>query len=267
MSNTTTPSLWGIRLVFILCLTVISTAIGGYIGYLQPNKSIVSAQVEKPRVVDLNNYFSLLTTYRLVNDEPKMTDEQITDFVYQDFSKQLSSTQLLKTYLQEQEFSKNLALFNGISTEQQVEDLVNYFSVTSLPNGILQIEVVNPIKNNQILENVILGFIEVANEQAKKALYEDLVHKWKLLFQQVKLASDNNLSESWKGKLQIMLSVQPLDDRLMAYAYVQRPIVMSSIMTNNLLKYGVIGAGIGVILSVLFSLLFIRIRYLSTPAA
>lgn len=251
-------SLWRLRLVFIFCLTLIAAVIGGYVATLQPQKTLVEAQLEKPNVAELNNYFSLLTTYRLVNDENKMSDEQITDLVYQEFVKQLSSQSLLKEYLQQQSLITNLALYNAIPVEQQLQQLINDF-VIQQQNGILYISWLNPIANNQLAQQLITGWIQQANIQAKQLLYADLVHKWKTLFQQVKLAADNNLAESWKGKLQIMLSVQPLDDKLVAYRYLQQPQANQTGLTyQRLLAPTLIAGGIGLLVGLLFSLIFIR---------
>lgn len=254
-------SLWRLRLVFIACFIFIATAIGANWASLQPQKSLIEAQLEKPNVAELNNYYALLSTYRLVNEESKMSDAQITELVYQAFVKQLSSQALLKEYLQQQALITNLALYQAIALERQLQSIIDDV-VVQQQNGILYISWLSPIANHQLAQQLIEGWIQQANSQAKQLLYADLVHKWKSLFQQVKLAAENNLAQSWKGKLQIMRSVQPLDDKLVAYRYLQPP--QSQQNSNTYQRFVVpmlIAGSMGGLLGLLFSVLFIRRHY------
>lgn len=251
------PKVWHLRILSMIFMLLIGSAVGAYLAYIQPQHKVFTTTLEPPRVSDLNNYFSLFTTYRLVNDESKMTDQQVSDMVYQEFIKQLSSPELLKGYLQEQTLVQNLAHYNDIELTQQVEQFAQAFQFNPQSQAT-QLTFTSPINNPTLAIELMQGIVQKANQQAKQELYADLVHKWKVLFQQVKLAADNNLAESWKGKLQIMLSVQPLDDKLVSYRYLQSPSLQGSSLKQTMIKNIAIGAAVGLLLGLLLSLAVVR---------
>ena len=247
---------WGMRSLFILLFVLIGAAFGGMLGYFQPNRGAIETKLEAPRVADLNNYFSLFSTYRLVNDDGKMSDEAVAGAVYQEFLKQLTSTDLLKQYLREHDFVNQLAQVTGNSVEQEIQQFITLFKVDS-NQQVTTIRLENMTDNVAMSESIIDGFLSFINGQTKEILYADLIGKWKNLFLQVKNAADNNLGDVWKGKLQMMMSVQPLDDELRSYRIVAAPTLAQATMPNIVI-FGGIGAGLGLLLGFLLSIIFVR---------
>ncbi|PJG86335.1 hypothetical protein [Conservatibacter flavescens] len=247
---------WGMRSLFIVLFILLGGIVGGGFGYLHPNKGMTEAKIEAPRIADLNNYFSLFSTYRLVNDDAKMSDEAVSEFVYQEFLKQLNSSELLKNYLREHDFIEVLTKVTGNSTDQEVQNVSALFHVETHAN-VTTIYLKNLTNNISVSEDMIKGLLRAAGEQTKTLLYADLIGKWRNLFQQVKNAADNNLGDLWKGKLQMMMSVQPLDDQLSAYRIVEGPTFLQPAMPN-MLYWGAIGSCLGLVLGFLLSLIFVR---------
>ena len=80
-----------------------------------------------------------------------------------------------------------------------------------------------------------------------------MITKWKSLFEQVKNAADAKIDVSWENKLKMMQSVQPLDNNLVAFHFVQQPnLVMAE--KPYVISTG-IGAGFGIMLSLLAMLI------------
>lgn len=106
---------------------------------------------------------------------------------------------------------------------------------------------------NQAVQ-VLNAYLEINTAQSRKALNDDLIAKWKFLFQNVKQSADANLGESWKGKLNLMRSVQPLDNALTPYNLVQKPTAATKAeLPENLNQSLGIGGGIGLLLGLLFA--------------
>lgn len=85
-------------------------------------------------------------------------------------------------------------------------------------------------ENAEEAQKLLADFIPLVNTQARDKLNADLIAKWKVLFQQIKTASELNIngkqgSQDWAAKLQMMRSVQPLDNQLTAYRLVKSPSV------------------------------------------
>lgn len=83
-------------------------------------------------------------------------------------------------------------------------------------------------ENAEEAQKLLADFIPLVNTQARDKLNADLIAKWKVLFQQIKTASELNIngkqgSQDWAAKLQMMRSVQPLDNQLTAYRLVKSP--------------------------------------------
>ena len=98
-----------------------------------------------------------------------------------------------------------------------------------------------------------MEYIRYVNNQARQTLNNELITKWKSLFEQVKNAADAKIDVSWENKLKMMQSVQPLDNNLVAFHFVQQPnLVMAE--KPYVISTG-IGAGFGIILSLLAMLI------------
>ncbi|MDO9735384.1 transporter, partial [Glaesserella parasuis] len=73
---------------------------------------------------------------------------------------------------------------------------------------------------------LLTDFIAFSTLQTRADLNTELITKWKVLFQQVKQLAETSTGtaqQEWTTKLNLMRSVQPLDNQLTAYRLVKSP--------------------------------------------
>ncbi|WP_167509582.1 transporter [Actinobacillus vicugnae] len=237
---------------------VLTSAIGAGIAFglaqLKTPTWKAVAQFDQPTVLELGNYYALFSTYNFVNggdnvtyqvvkdDKSELTltpsvsqtsEERVTQNVYAEFKRNLSSLDLLVNFLAQTEVVKLKAQLENqpiaVMAQQMAKQFV--FENGSRLQSVDRLSVVstNPEEAQQLLSQ----FIEFANQQTKRALNAELIAKWKVLFQQVKNAAEIKLgatqqgnqiaAQDWNGKLALMRSVQPLDDKLKAFRWLTSP--------------------------------------------
>ncbi|AHG72364.1 Lipopolysaccharide chain length determinant protein [Mannheimia sp. USDA-ARS-USMARC-1261] len=252
-------------LFYRFLVLILFAAIGGGAGYglsySQPEKWKVTAQFEQPNVPDLGNYYSLLSTYHFLSSStPELSNQTVqkeaVEQVYEEFKRNLTSADLLQAYLVESEVVKLKAQVEKKSTAIVAAELVEQFSfqkdvATSADNLSLTLE------NAEDAQKLLTDFIPLVNTQARERLNADLIAKWKVLFQQIKTASELNVgakgNQDWAAKLQMMRSVQPLDNQLKAYRLVKSPSVPLKAESPDRLFWLMIGALSGLLIGFVLS--------------
>lgn len=220
------------RLLVVLLLTAIGAAAGYGLSYSQTEKWKVTAQLEQPVVPDLGNYYSLLSTYSFLNTNSQDANLQkdVLDEVYTEFKRNLTSADLLQNYLAQTEAVKLKAQLENKSPAMMASQLAAHFSFAKDP-AISADNFSFVSENPEEAQKLLSEFILLANSQAREKLNADLIAKWKVLFQQIKAAAELNLGaqgangQDWNGKLQMMRSVQPLDNALTSYRLVKSPTI------------------------------------------
>ncbi|QNS15440.1 Wzz/FepE/Etk N-terminal domain-containing protein [Mannheimia bovis] len=249
------------RFLVLILFTAIGVGLGYGLSYSQPEKWKVTAQFEQPNVPDLGNYYSLLSTYHFLSSStPELSNQTVqkeaVEQVYEEFKRNLTSADLLQAYLVESEVVKLKAQVEKKSTAIVAAELVEQFSfqkdvATSADNLSLTLE------NAEDAQKLLTDFIPLVNTQARERLNADLIAKWKVLFQQIKTASELNVgakgNQDWAAKLQMMRSVQPLDNQLKAYRLVKSPSVPLKAESPDRLFWLMIGALSGLLIGFVLS--------------
>lgn len=226
---------------------------GGYFfAQSQPQQWKATAKFEAPKVAELGNYYSLFNTYSLVQNDGKADptiEKTVTDAAYAEFTRLLTSEESRKQFLTNNALVKQIAAVYNKPLNEMVNQLADKLQFDATNNTLSFV-----LANHEQAVQILNEFTNLNTEQARKALNDDLIAKWKFLFQNVKQSADANLGESWKGKLNLMRSVQPLDNALVPYHAVQKPLAASSAeLPENLNAALGIGGGIGLLIGLLFA--------------
>lgn len=184
---------------------------------------------EAPTIVELGNYYSLATTYALVQgDKMAEVEQTITQKSYNEFKRNLNSADQLKRYLVDSDIVKQQASAKNLPIDTVAQQTALAFHFDE-PKAQLSVTLENPENAKKLLAD----FVSFSTLQTRSILNNELIQKWKVLFQQVKQASEHNLGtvqigeqvakQDWSGKLNVMKSVKALDDQLVAYRVLQSP--------------------------------------------
>lgn len=265
----------------------LSTAIGAGIGfgasYLQTPKWRATAQFDQPRITELGNYFDLYSTYTFLNGgEPQSytllkneqgqfslapqrsqtAEKMAIEATYNEFKRNLTSPDVLKDYLTRTNLVKVKSQTENISETAAMEQLSSQFNFqrANINKGSADSLSVTSTKTDEAAK-MLNGFIQFANQQTRVNLNGDLIAKWKLLFQQVKNAAELKIGptqqgnqiamQDWNGKLNMMKTVQPLDNKLVAYRFVQSPTEANSPIAPKRSIWATIGALSGLLLGMI----------------
>ncbi|WP_373778444.1 transporter [Glaesserella sp.] len=217
-----------------------------------------TAQFEAPKVVDLGNYYALYSTYQLVkggSSQNSYLDEEVTQNSFIEFKRNLTSPDVLQHFLVQNEWVKRIAaeqkqpvalVAQGLLARFQYDENRNSFSLT----------LTSPEESARLLSE----FIQFVTLQTRAILNDELVAKWKILFQQVKQSAESNLGaiqqggqiaqQDWNGKLNMMRSVQPLDNQLKPFRFIKSPKVpQKAEAPEDQSLWAVIGGAIGLLLA------------------
>lgn len=248
------------RLLVLILFTAIGAGSGFGLSYLQTEKWQVSAQFEQPTIPELGNYYNLHSTYNFLNtnnQDSQASQKQIVEQVYDEFKRHLTSADLLQDYLVQTESVKLKAQVEKKTAAQVAAEMVEQFAfqkevATSADNLSLISETPEEAKT------LLTDFILLANSKAKEKLNADLIAQWKVLFGHIKTASELNLdgkenNQGWAAKLQMMRSVQPLDNNLNAYRLVKSPSVPLKPISPDRLFWLMIGALSGLVVGFMLS--------------
>lgn len=256
-------------LLVLLCLSALGAGAGWFGATMQPAKWKADAQFEAPKVVDLGNYYSLLSTYNLLKGETSETttaDIALTNSVYQEFTRDLKSPDVLQQFLTQSEKVKQQATAKNQPTSVFAQEIARQFKFDDATNT-LSLTLLNPEDASVLLND----FIIFSTMKSRSTLNGELIAKWKILFQQIKQMAESNLGaiqqgaqvaqQDWAGKLNLMRSVQPLDDKLLPFRYIKAPSVPTvAEQPDNQLLWTAIGGGIGFFLGLLVALFINRKR-------
>lgn len=241
-----------LTMLFSLLLGI---SLGVLFAYSQPTYWKITARFEAPKVSDLGNYYSLLQTYTLVQNDGKSDPEleqKAIKIVYTEFKKSLNTPDVRLQFLNNHPIIKQIAAAYNKPLEQLVKELATKIEFEP-QNEALSFALINPTQAIVLLND----FITFHTEKTRLALNNDLVSKWKFLFQNVKQSAEANLGESWQAKLSFMRSVQPLDNTLMPYHLRQAPLTEPKPeLPERLGYYGGIGGVLGLIFGLFIGWLF-----------
>ncbi len=255
--NNSTNSSSGFKLLLITLLSTAVFAGAGYgASYLMKEQWTSDVSLEKPSTAELGNYYSLFSTYNLVNE--KKVDTEADMVVFNSFKQLATSYDHAKTFWENTDYYKQQLTDNPQHDSELLDKLIK--KINLVENGSdkarLTLELENPKRANELLSS----YMDYTNNLNKQSVYNDLIVKWKSLFDQVKSASEVNLDsngkQNWEAKLKMMRSVSGLDDNLSSYHFLKKPGQAALSGPDRLLWAGA-GAGVGFILGLLISL-FIR---------
>lgn len=279
-----------LRAAFVLILSTFLGAAAGYgLSYLQPPKWRVSAQFDAPTVTELGNYYTLLSTYNLLNggdpisyklikdekgsfalapESNNQSSAQAIERSYAEFKRQLASADTLQAYLNGNELIKRKAIATNQSEVVLMQKVATQFQFQVANRSVAQDTLSYVGDNATEGAQLISGFIHFANLRARESLNNELITRWKVLFQQTKQAAENNLGaiqqgseiarQDWQGKLTMMRAVQPLDNQLQAYRLTRSPTTPLAPSSPNRPIWLTIGALSGLLLA-LFGLTLVRL--------
>lgn len=250
------------RFLVLILFTAIGAGIGYGLSYTQPEKWKVTAQFEQPSVPDLGNYYSLLSTYNFLSSNTSelntsVSQKEAVEQAYEEFKRNLNSADLLQAYLVQTEAVKLKAQVEKKSAAVVAAELVEQFSFQK--DAASNADNVSLISENaEEAQKLLTDFIPLVNTQAREKLNADLIAKWKVLFQQIKTASELNVGgkvskDDWEAKLQMMRSVQPLDNQLNAYRLVKSPTLPLKAESPDRLFWLMVGALGGLLIGFMLS--------------
>lgn len=243
-----------------LLAMILLTGIGAGVGFLgakyQPTQWQASAQFEQPRIAELGNYFSLFSTYHLIGGDATAADmskmeAKAAEASYAEFKKNIQSQEKLTQFLTNSALVKAQAKIEGVSEQTMAQQLSKHFQFTSGNNQPDTLSLTS--FSTQEADNLFGEYLRYVNTQTKNTLNNDLIAKWKSLFQQVKSAADAKIDASWENKLKMMSSVQPLDDKLVAFRFAKSPAITTA--PKPYVEWTLFGAGAGFIVGLLLVLI------------
>lgn len=249
------------RFLVLIVFTAMGAGAGYGLSYSQPEKWKVTAQFEQPSIPNLGNYYDLLSTYHFLNtngQDAQSAQKQVVEHIYDEFKRNLTSVDLLHSYLIQTESVKLKAQVEKKSVAVMANELTERFHFQK-DVGVSGDNFSLTLENAEEAQKLLSDFIQLANLQARDRLNADLIAKWKVLFQQIKTASELNVStepqngQNWATKLQMMRSVQPLDNQLTTYRLVKSPTIPLKAESPDRLFWLIAGALIGLIIGFMLS--------------
>ncbi|MDP9499345.1 LPS chain length-determining protein [Bisgaard Taxon 45] len=249
----------------VLGTTLLGAIVAYGSSYLKSKTWLAEAHVSAPDVALLGNYYALSSTYQFIKN--KENPQSDTDIAYQEFTKQITSEEVIRHFWESTEYYKQKQTGETHIDLALLEKLTKAIKFKSTQNGFVD-KVTLELENPKFATELLSSFIDQVNLETRKTAYSNLITQWKVLFEQVKKAAEFNLgkngvsslaSEDWHGKLQMMRSVSPLDEQFSAYRYLKKPTQPMIYVSPNRQCWGVIGASIGLILA-LFILAFLNLR-------
>lgn len=246
------------KLSTLILLTAIGAGLGAATAHYQPTQWQVQAQFQAPKMEALGNYFSLFSTYGLVSGDAEAVDvskmeRKATDAAFALFSQNLTANEPRVAFLSNQPSVQQRANLEGLSAQAFAQKLAQHFQVTPNGNGL---DVTFSSYNLADVDNLFVEYLKAVNTETRTALNNELINKWKALFQQVKTAADAKLDASWENKLNMMKSVQPLDNNLVAFSFTKQTAL--SPMPQPYLLWAGLGAISGFVMGLIALLLNIR---------
>lgn len=244
------------RSLFILSVSIlIGLGTGWGTSKLQTEQWKATASFEAPNVQQLGNYYALSTTYAFLQGE---NNKSVEEQVFREFMRHLGSQATLQEFLSQHEYVKKYASDHKQLVEAVLPEFIQSFQLNSKYNS--QINVI--WKNADIAKTLLSDYIIFVASKSKDILNGELITKWKVLFQQVKVATENQLGpilqgsqiaqQDWNGKLNLMKAVQPLDNSLLPFRLQQSATVLPTPVYSNQHIWIIAGGLFGFILGLGF---------------
>mgnify|MGYP004467129025 FL=1 len=239
------------KILNTILLTAIGAGLGATTAHYQPTQWQAQAQFTTPKMAELGNYFSLFSTFQLVSGDAEAVDiskmeSKATQTAFSIFSQNLTASEPRITFLSQQPSVQQRAELEGLSAKAYAEKLAQGFQ--NNVNGD-SVNVSFSSYNLADVDNLFVEYLKSVNTTTRTALNNELINKWKALFQQVKTAAEAKLDASWENKLKMMQSVQPLDNNLVAFHFEKNASL------NAIPKPYLIFAGLGAIAGFMMSLI------------
>ncbi|WP_303818457.1 hypothetical protein [Actinobacillus minor] len=243
-----------------LFATILITAVGAGVGFagakFQPTQWQASAQFEQPRIAELGNYLTLFATYHLISGNASAADmnkmeANAAEASYTEFKKNIQSPEKLALFLSTTDLVKSQAKLEGLSEQAAIQQLSKHFQFIEGNNQPDTLTITS--SSTQEADKLFGEYLRYVNTQTKNTLNNDLIAKWKSLFQQVKAAADAKIDASWENKLKMMASVKPLDDKLVTFRFAKLPAITA--IPKPYFEWTLLGAGGGLILGLLLVLI------------
>lgn len=239
------------KLLNTILLTAIGAGLGATTAYYQPTQWQVQAQFTAPQMAELGNYFSLFSTYGLISGDAEAVDmnkmeSKATQAAFALFSQNLTASEPRIAFLSQQPSVQQRAELEGLSAKTYAEKLAQGFQ-SSVNGDAINFSFFSYNIND--VDNLFVEYLKSINTATRTALNNELINKWKVLFQQVKTAAEAKLDVSWENKLKMMQSVQPLDNNLVAFHFAKNASL------NAMPKPYLIFAGLGAIAGFMMSLI------------
>ncbi len=221
-----------------------------------PKNYVAESLISEPLNQELGNYYALSSTYQLVSNGK---EDNASSKVFMQFVEVATNPETAKAFFVNTDYYK----YNSTDDKQFNENLLSKFiqgikfESVGENKGKISLELANPKQAYELLGQ----YVDYVSNQAKQTLYQDLIVRWQTLFNQVNAAVQAKLgaqgNQSWEGKLQLMRSVQALDDKLQGYHYLQKA-SQATLVFPKQLETTAIGAGIGAVLGFILGLIFGR---------
>ncbi|MGC7560465.1 LPS chain length-determining protein [Pasteurella sp. PK-2025] len=263
------------RYVFLFfILTGLSALVAYAASFLVKKEWRAEAYVGAPTINVLGNYYSLSSMYELVSG--KKNELSPTELAYREFKKQAMSHDVITQFWKNTDFYRQKQTGESVFDQQELERLSKSFGfsteqVLNSVNGSMGDRISLTLGSPKQATELLGDFVDYVNLQTRNVVYNELIYRWKVLFDEVKKAGEFNLgnlqknngivsAEDWQGKLKLMQSVNPLDDQFVAYRYFKKPTTSVNYTSPNRVLWAVIGAGIGLLMSLLIISVFSRLR-------
>lgn len=246
----------------IMIFTLVLAIAGFGVSFLITPQWTAEATLKESDASALGNYYALNKTYQLLDGTEVTQDQTISKNVYQVFWQKLASPDNIRQFWINSDYYKQKV----VNDFQQDTELLNKLSAdfqffTQETQGLkydgIQLTLDNPKMAAELLNNYIL----YTNELTKQQLYQDLITRWKTLFDLVQQAATNELGtiamkgnevkQDWSGKLAVMKSVSKLDNQLVSYQYLTRPMQPLSPTFPNRILFLFYGALIGLMIGII----------------
>lgn len=217
------------RSLFILFLAaLVGLGMGWGASKFQSAQWEASAKFERPSVQQLGNYYALSTTYAFLQGEK---NQNVEKDVFREFMMNLSSQEMLQEFLSGNEHVKKYASDHKQLVEAVLPEFIQAFQLHNQYTSQISVK----WENAEIAKALLSDYIVFVASASREILNSELITKWKVLFQQIKVATENQLGavlqgsqiaqQDWNGKLNLMKAVQPLDNNLIPFR-IQQPVTV-----------------------------------------
>ncbi len=250
-------------LLFIIIFTALFAVAGYGASYAMREQWKAEVEVRQPKVEQLGTYFSLFEMYQLINGNKTEDQKETANFVYKGFKQQLKTYDNLSKFWLDSDFYKQRQTGIEERDEAFLQELIAGIQfVEGNPERNIPDRISLTLDNPKQAMLQLESFVKHVNYLTRQSLYNELITKWKTLFNQVNLAAQQSTDNakqgelSWQGKLNMMKSVLPLDNQLAAFDYLKSP-TQPKVASPDRLLWAEVGAAAGFLFGLLLALIFV----------